>query len=124
MALITLGFEHINTSAQIGDIVYYSFNANNVGGFDQSTLSTTKKLGKIVGGDSANTPITGNLITVNYSDSIVSPPPHDAFISFAKDKKINTSSLLGYYADIKFINNSTEKIELFSIGSEVNESSK
>ena len=45
-------------------------------------------------------------------------------ISFAKDKTVNTSSLLGYYASVKFVNNSQEKIELFSIGSEIQESSK
>tara|TARA_R110002020_G_scaffold6815_7_gene28908 strand:+ start:288 stop:662 length:375 start_codon:yes stop_codon:yes gene_type:complete len=124
MALITLGFEGMNISAQIGDTVYYSFQSNNVGGFDKSTISTTKKLGEIVGGNSANTPITENLITVNYNDTVVSPPPHSAFISFAKEKKVNTSSLLGYYADVKFVNDSTEKIELFSVGSEIIESSK
>ena len=43
---------------------------------------------------------------------------------FAKDKKVNTSSLLGYYADVKFVNNSTTKAELFSVGSEIAESSK
>ena len=48
----------------------------------------------------------------------------NAFISFAKEKKVNTSSLLGYYADVKFINDSTKKAELFSVGSEVAESSK
>ena len=123
MDIVTLGFEGMNISAQVGDIVYYSFNTNNIGGFDHSTLSTTKKLGTIIGGDTANTPITGNLITVLYDDLIVSPPPSSAFISFAKEKKVNTSSLLGYYADAKFVNNSTEKIELFSIGSEITESS-
>ena len=46
------------------------------------------------------------------------------FISFAKNKKINTTSLLGYYADVKFVNNSTEKVEMFSVGAEVQESSK
>ena len=124
IASITLGFHGMNTSVQIGDIAYYSYNSNNIGGFDHSKLTTTKKLGEIVGGDSVNTAITGNLITVQYDNAIVSPPSNNAFISFAKDKKINTSSLVGYYADVKFINDSKEKIELFSIGSEIEESSK
>ena len=43
---------------------------------------------------------------------------------FAKNHTINTSSLVGYYADVKFENNSTEKAELFAVSSEVTESSK
>jgi len=124
MVQITLGFNGMNTSVQVGDIVYYSYNSINIGGFDHSKLTTTKKLGEIVGGNTIGVPITGNLITVQYDNEIVSPPPTNAFISFAKDKKINTSSLVGYYADIKFANDSKEKIELFSVGSEIAESSK
>ena len=124
MAIITLSFDDMNVSAQVGDIVYYSYNTDNVGGFDYSELSTTKPLGLIVGGDSVGTPINGNSITVEYDDKTTSPPPVDAFISFAKEKKVNTSSLLGYYADVKFVNASTEKAELFSIGLEIVESSK
>ena len=43
---------------------------------------------------------------------------------FSKDNKANLSSLLGYYAETKFVNNSTEEAELFSVGTEVFESSK
>jgi hypothetical protein len=43
---------------------------------------------------------------------------------FSKDNKANLSSLLGYYAEVEFKNNSTDEAELFSIGSEVFESSK
>ena len=64
------------------------------------------------------------IVTVQYEDTVSSPPPLGAFISFAKDKRINTSSLLGYYASVKFVNDSTDKIELFSIGSNISESSK
>ena len=43
---------------------------------------------------------------------------------FSKNKEVNNNSLLGYYAEVKLINNSTDKIELFTLGSEVTESSK
>ena len=46
------------------------------------------------------------------------------FILFTKNNNINSSSLLGYYADVKFENDSLEKIELFSVGSEITQSSK
>jgi len=114
MAIITLNFDGMNVSAQVGDIAYYSYNPINEGGFDTSTLSTTKKLGPIVS-------VNGSSITVQYQ---LAPPPGGSFISFAKDKKINTVSLLGYYADVKFVNDSREKAELFSVGSDIAESSK
>ena len=41
-----------------------------------------------------------------------------------KNQIINTSSLLGYYMEAQFTNASTDKAELYSIGSEVSESSK
>ena len=124
MALITLSFDNMNTSVQVGDIVYYSDNSAPIGSFDRSTLLNTKKLGMIVGGNSIGVPVTKNSITVEYDENVITPPFTNTFISFAKDKKVNTSSLLGYYADVKFINNSTEKAELFSVGSEIAESSK
>ena len=47
------------------------------------------------------------------------------FIFFSKDNTVNSSSVLGYYSEVKFENNSNEeKSELFSVGFEVTESSK
>ena len=43
---------------------------------------------------------------------------------FSKNTSVNNSSLLGYYAEVKLTNTRTDKIELFSIGSEVTQSSK
>jgi len=114
---ITLGFDDMNISAQVGDIVYYSFNAVTLGGFAHTPLASTKKLGPIVG-------INGSEITVQYDNNMVTPPPLDSFISFVKDKKINTTSLVGYYAEVQLVNDSRDKIELFSVGSEISQSSE
>jgi len=149
---VKLNFNSMNVSVQVGDVAYYSYNTNNVGGFDHSKLSTTKKLGEIVGVNVVGINVayvgpTPNLLTsvspyntniiVKYDPALVGPhliqgvlneDPivilNNSFISFAKEKKINTSSLLGYYADVKFVNDSTDKVELFSVGSEITESSK
>ena len=43
---------------------------------------------------------------------------------FAKDSRINLSGLVGYYAEAKFKNNSQEKAEMYSVGSEITPSSK
>ena len=123
MALIdrVMVFDDVNTSVQVGDTLYYTY-----AGGDYSTVTTvgqqgsitnTYKFGLVIG-------VTSNTVTVRYDDHIVSPPPDTAFISFAKDKKVNTTSLLGHYMEVKFVNDSSGKVELFSIGSEVSESSK
>ena len=61
--------------------------------------------------------------TVNIDDSGTLPSAQD-YVMFAKNHAVNTSSLLGYYADTTFKNNSTSKAELFSVNSEITESSK
>lgn len=114
---ITLTFDAMNVSCQVGDIAYYSSNAQSLGGFEKSTVSNTKRLGEIL-------EINGSSITVQFDDTVISGPGPNDFISFVKDKTINTTSLLGYYAKVKFINNSIGKIELFSVGSEIDRSSK
>ncbi len=117
-----LNFPNINISAQVGDIIYYTTNGSSQGGFNQAGLANTIMLGPII---NITTLADGTVsITVEYEDQVTSSPAQGDFISFAKDKRINTSSLLGYYASVNFVNNSTGKIELFSVGSDVVESSK
>jgi len=123
MAQTTLNFPNINISAQVGDIIYYTpFNGSPQGGFNQAGLANTIMLGPII---NITMLADGTVdITVQYDNALTSPPAQGDFISFVKDKRINTSSLLGYYASVNFVNNSTDKIELFSVGSDVVESSK
>jgi len=110
----------LNVSAQVGDIIYYT-DTSLIGGINQGEISDTTMLGPIV----SITPVDDGTVNVVFQfDNAYSLPEKEDFLSFAKDKKINTTSLLGYYASVNFKNNSTGKIELFSIGSEVSESSK
>ena len=67
------------------------------------------------------TTISDNTITIDDSGTL---PSQDDYCMFVKNQAINTSSLLGYFANVKFENNSIDKIELFSVGSEITESSK
>jgi len=115
--IVTLTFNAVNVSAQVGDIVYYTTGGSSVGGFDNADLVNTVKLGPIV----SMTPTT---IDVEHDPSVVPVPPNNSYISFVKDPTVNTSSLVGYYASVNFVNDSTDKIELFAVGSEVSESSK
>ena len=38
---------------------------------------------------------------------------------FSKNKSVNTSGLVGYYAKVKLTNNSKEPVEIFSLGSDI-----
>jgi len=120
----------INVSLQIGDIVYYS----PVTTAPLSGFSTINAIGSIVtfgvvtaiyNNGSVTPPIAPHSIMVMYDDAAgILPPGLNDYIMFSKNKEANSSSLTGYYADISFENYSTNKIELFAVGSEVSESSK
>lgn len=113
---LTLNFPNVNVSAQVGDLAYYSMPSTS-GGFNTSSIPVTTVFGFI-------TAITTTSITVEYDDVKVIPPLIGYFIFFQKDKKVSMSSILGYYMQTDFVNNSKEKAELFSVGSEIQESSK
>ena len=64
-----------------------------------------------------------NSITCNIG-AVAERPLTTSFILFSKTSEANTSSLTGYYLYTQLRNNSTEYAELFSIGTELFESSK
>ena len=112
MPTIELTFnEDINVSVQIGDIIYYT--PTTLNGI-HNTAGTIVELGFV-------TAINGNTITVDYIGAL--PQPGD-FIMFAKDRSVNMSSLLGYFAKFRIRNNSQDKAEMYSISVDVTESSK
>ena len=131
MATITLNFSNtINTSLQIGDVVYYCSDMNaNITSFtssDESTSSTITqeddlnqiiKLGTVLA-------ITSTSIDVDTGSVNVNAPANGDYVFFGKDNAANISSLTGYYASVKLVNNSTTAAELFSISAEATESSK
>ena len=117
-----LEFKSINVSLQVGDIIYYSTTDIN-GPYTTIDTDNITKLGDVLA-------INGNTIIVRPIDmysletgTIPSPQLNDYFM-FTKNQVVNTSSLVGYYADVRFENNSKEKAEIFSVNSEITESSK
>ena len=90
----------INVSVQVNDIAYYL----------QSTgPDVITKIGKI---------------TAVEIDDGATRPTSSQFILFSKDNKANLTAVRGYYAEVKMRNDSNEYAELFSVGSEIFESSK
>ena len=124
MKIYTLTFgSEINFSLQVGDAVYYS-PVSSVA--SEGSFNTVDNYNTIVNFGIVSALLPPNSIDVVYDETQVDPPSDDPgdYIMFAKNKEVNSSSLKGYYAEIEFVNYSKDKIELFSVGSEVSESSK
>ena len=142
-------FGNINPSLQIGDIVYYADNVGtNSGGFetgDVGGVSTNITIGVVSAISTIPGELTvitqyydnfGNVVTVesieNYDylitiDNTNYPnvtPTNADFIYFSKDGSVNLTSITGYYGEVEFKNNSTEKAELFAASCDIIESSK
>ena len=101
--VFTFNFE-LNKDIQIGDKLYYVDSSNN-----------KQDLGKITAINKTNKTIT----IVNTSEV----PQASAFMFYVKNAEYNTSGILGYYAEAKMKNTSTDSKELYSVGSEVSISS-
>jgi hypothetical protein len=92
----------INVSLQPGDVVYSNY-PNNVLRVIGTVLIVNR---------------TNNSIRLTSAIPGATPVPGN-FMLFAKDSQVNTSGLLGYYAEVKLTNSSTFKEELFAVNSEI-----
>lgn len=125
MATITLTFP-LDTypSLQIGDTTYYvnpSVTNGTYNWTDTSTFGTDLiEIGEVT---AISTTASTIVITCNISNS-TELPTTSSFIFFSKDNAVNCSSLAGYYGLAKFVNDSTERAEMFATSAEINESSK
>ena len=117
---LTLKFNSLNSSLQIGDIAYYIKSYNLPSTSMDDVVQFPFKITDI--NKNANTIVVNNPET-NYVTGVPLLEQGD-LILFSKNAVINSSSLTGYYADVKFTNNSKEKVELFTVASEISESSK
>ena len=102
-------------SLQIGDHIYYVLgNSLSTIGTIQQSIDSPIYVGTINN-------LSNTAITINNPSTV---PPTGAFIMFSKDKNVNNTSLIGYYAEVKLKNNRTDAAELFSLSSEITVSSK
>ena len=151
MPTLTLTFNNsVNTSLQIGDIGYFTTVQKNIINdpiYDHTgaTISTTS----VDFDQNYTTPNTANIqkigpvidmrfisqsqvdVDFNVDSSHNTPGGGDPstdlsnyFIMFSKDGVANLADVVGYYARVKFVNNSKDNAELFSVGGEVQVSSK
>ena len=88
----------LNTSLQVGDVIYYL-----------TTSGTVVRYCTCLG-------LTDYAITVETENA---DPGNTDYIFFGKDNEINLSGLTGYFAEVEMVNNSTNYAELFSVNSEI-----
>ena len=106
---------NINVSLQVGDLIYartpYEQIANGISeGFLVGMVGILRRID-----------IFSNDIVLLIDDTFPSNPYNVSqgdFIMFSKYDQ-SMGDVIGYYAQAKFVNNSREKAEIFSVGSEV-----
>lgn len=125
MATLTLTFSApLNVSCQVGDFAYY-VSTSSSGGFTINSGSVAE-LGTIT---TITNPTTNSpTIVCDDSNNTTATPGSlngtTKFILFSKDNKANLSSILGYYADVKFVCDDETDAEIYSAGVDTFESSK
>ena len=89
------------------------------GQMEKSSSTNATRLGRLDG-------ISGDTLIIRNPE--INPQSTGAvegsFVMFSKDKTANNTSLVGYYADVKLVNDSIEDAELFMLASEITVSSK
>jgi hypothetical protein len=117
MATIQLQFS-INpqdTGLAVGDSMYY---------IDSTVTNATSNdiinIGTVL---SFNTG-SSFYVLVDTGSLTFNMPTQDDYVFYSKNNNVNISDLLGYYAEMKLVNDSTEEAELFSLSVSVTESSK
>ena len=129
---LTFTFE-LNVSVKVGDFAYYAMTTP-VGPNREWAQGRTPHFQA----DQGDIIMIGEIMSLTsgngHSEIVCDMPQHiiniygvpavGSFIMFSKDNKVNLSSILGYYASVKYVNNSKDKSELFSVAADVIESSK
>ena len=132
-------------SLQVGDIGYYAIMSTQSNGVNDFIIETGGfqtndenedfvEIGEILSIDNTTSLSDGTLTTsIEFDiDPSVELPTLIDFIFFSKNDKSNTgintnvnkTSLLGYYAKARFRNTDSNKAEIYTVNTEVNESSK
>ena len=123
MATITLEFPILNVSVQPTDIVYACLTVDDQAGVNTPNTTVDTKPFPIGVVDVVRH--DDNEIDVEDALYIPYPPLTSShYFFFSKDKAVNTSGILGYYALVEYRNHSKKQVEMFATGTEISISSK
>ena len=125
MATFTLQFTTLNVSIQPTDVVYACLTENEQAGVNTPGVTTNTKpfpIGEVAGVNHAN----GQIVV---DDTGYTTPPYPTLTSshyffFSKNRQVNMSGILGYYALVEYRNYSKKQAEIFATGVEHSISSK
>jgi len=125
MITLALNITNLNNSLQVGDLIYAVSTETQPGANDAEAATPNTGAPNIVG--------VLRRITIGAVDVVLDVdetvffntiiPIVGDFLMFSKYDQTD-GDVVGYYAQANFINDSKEKAELFSIGSEIKISSK
>lgn len=127
MALLTINFDvKLNVSVQKGDTMYTSVIKSTA----QGQSGTNQPVGSNV--NSKPFPIgiitvvgPGDTITIETSGYLPTPTITSShYFFFSKDPVVNTSGIIGYFAETEYRNYSSSKAEMFATAVDYVESSK
>ena len=109
---VAIKFSSIPSNVNIGDVLYH-----------QISNGTNYQIGKIttITTDSNDLKVVNVAVATNIGHLSASFGTN-GFWYAAKDSVAESFGLKGYFAKIKLTNNSTEKVEVFSVNSEVSKS--
>ena len=113
--------KNLNVSLQVGDGVYASTTITQSGANDQQTTDTDTGSNHYIGILRKIDDNGGDQYDLHVDDSVAGAygaPQSGDFIMFSKSSQ-GDSGVLGYYAEAKFVNDSTKKAELFAVSSEI-----
>ena len=121
-----LNLKSLNISLQVGDAVYATLASPLLN--DASKKGADINVNKLVGilrkiDNTANNNYDLYVDDTGYNATATWNINTRNFIMFSKYDQ-SDGDIKGYYMEVQFVNNSTDKAELFSVGSEVTESSK
>jgi len=121
MAIITFS-KALNVSVQPGDTIYYCSVVSGQAGKNHPSTPTSvntavKKFGEVTNVDHGNKKIT----CTNPNNQSISG---SHFVFFSKDRRANTSGIVGYFAETEYRNYSKLPAEIFATAANYVESSK
>ena len=122
---MTFTFDHdINISIQVGDTMYASLPFNNIQA-GTNTAATVYDTKPFVIGTVTNITRTSSGGTVTISPLPGVPMMTEKhYLFFSKDPIVNTSGIIGYFAETEYRNTTTSKAEIFATAVDYVESSK
>ena len=119
MAQITIIFPHsLNVSIQPTDILYATTDSQ-AGINSQSGNNKPQAIGKVIKVEHGINTIAVDTLTYPVFNLKL-----DNYLFFSKNRSVNMSGILGYYALTEYRNHSKNKAEIFATGTEYAPSSK